>query len=272
MNESGLVDSARRTAARDAVRGHLAALAVEVDATRRSAGFTAVLDAIASFWRYSPVNVWLIRRQCPEATLVAGTKVWAELGRAPKPSAAPIGILAFAPGRKPPFVGVSVFDVSQTRGRALPKLKWVLEGDTKLFKLLERAAERLKIPVGVLPANAPVLGLSDGGKIRIRAKLSARQRAATLAHELAHEILHTGAWAKRKRPLPNDAKEIEADATAYVVLKALGLPSAAPTYIAWHGGTGGTIAASMGRIQRAARRILEAAGVDVLSAGAGGGG
>ena len=49
-----------------------------------------------------------------------------------------------------------------------------------------------------------------------------------------------------------------ADATAYVVLAVLGLPSKAPTYIAWQGGTGLGVYRSMARVQRAARAILGA--------------
>jgi hypothetical protein len=39
-------------------------------------------------------------------------------------------------------------------------------------------------------------------------------------------------------------------------MTALGLPSKAATYIAWQGGTGTAVLASLGRIQRAARAIL----------------
>jgi hypothetical protein len=260
------MDPAASRLALSAVRGHLATLAAEVDEAKRSAGFTAMLDATALFWRYSPVNQGFIRQRCPKATLVAGRKVWAKLGRTPKASARPIGILAFAPGRKPPFVDVSVFDVSQTRGKPLPELDWVLSGDTELVQLLERAAARLGVAIEQLSDDAPELGLSEGGTIRVRVGLSGVTRTAVIAHELAHEILHQGAWATRKRPLPRSVREVEAEATGYVVMKALGLPSKAPVYVAWYGGTGEKLAASFGRIQRAARTILEAAGADVFSA------
>jgi hypothetical protein len=51
--------------------------------------------------------------------------------------------------------------------------------------------------------------------------------------------------------------ETEPEATAYVML---GLEPPSPAYIAWQGGTGQTVLRSLGRVQRAARRILEAAG------------
>jgi antirestriction protein ArdC len=92
--------------------------------------------------------------------------------------------------------------------------------------------------------------------------LPGRERAAVLAHELAHEILHQAERrraAELKRPGPartRAERETEADATAYVVLAVLGIPSKAPTYIAWQGGTGLAVLRSMTRVQRAARAIL----------------
>lgn len=65
----------------------------------------------------------------------------------------------------------------------------------------------------------------------------------------------------KRPPKPRSAavEETEADATAFVVLSALGLEAPSPTYIAWQGGTGAQVLLSMGRTQRAARRILAAA-------------
>ena len=65
----------------------------------------------------------------------------------------------------------------------------------------------------------------------------------------------------KRPPKPRSAavEETEADATAFVVLSALALEAPSPTYIAWQGGTGAQVLLSMGRTQRAARRILAAA-------------
>ena len=81
-----------------------------------------------------------------------------------------------------------------------------------------------------------------------------------LAHELAHEILHMDPRnAARRQKMSRVEREAQAEATAYVVLRALGLPSTAPTYIAWQGGDGATVLRSLGPVQRAVRTILEAA-------------
>lgn len=244
---------------------HLETLAHEVDATTRDAGFRAGLDAMAMFWRYSPTNQWLIRRVCPHATRVAGKRTWARLGRAPRPGAVPIKILAPSrAGRGFPFLSVPVFDISQTEGRDLPSLSMTLEGDDAPVEALEAAAARLGIrivegrPTG--PLGLTVVGRSRGGEIEIAAGLTRVDRVAVLAHELAHELLHQGDRARKRGPVRSVAEEeTEAEATSYVVMRALGLASTAPTYIAWRGGSGAAVLRSLRRIQRAARAILDAA-------------
>ena len=74
-----------------AIRGHLEELAVEVDATKRDAGFTKVLQTMAQFWTYSPFNQCLIHIGVPRATLVASASRWLRLGRSP-PDSAPTDI------------------------------------------------------------------------------------------------------------------------------------------------------------------------------------
>lgn len=70
-----------------------------------------------------------------------------------------------------------------------------------------------------------------------------------------------------QRPAPERThaqEETEAEATAWVVLDVLGLAPPSPAYIAWQGGTGDAVLRSLGRVQRATRRILEAAGIDSI--------
>lgn len=244
-------------------RAHLEALATEVDSVRRTDEVRVFLDAMARFWRYSPMNEWLIRMSCRHATRVAGRRTWEQLGRKVFPDAKPIYVRA--PTREG-FVSVPVFDVSQTSGKALPELDSILlTGETELVTTLERAAARLDIRVVDLherpdSLGESVLGESVGGEVRVRPELPSMERAATLAHELAHELLHIGPRATPEgRALGEVERETEAEATAYVVMKALGLPSKAPLYLAAHGATGKLIVTSMQRIQGAAQTILTAA-------------
>ena len=236
-------------------RAELAELGAEVDRVRQDVGFRRALDTAARFWRYSPCNQWLIRVANPRATRVAGHRVWEALGRKVRDGEPPIHI--FAPTRPVgfPFISVEVFDVKQTRGRKLVLPDMILRGRTAKVAVLERAAAVLGILVVPLLSDDGVLGCSVGGEIRIRAGLPQRERVAVLAHELAHELLHQGDH-KQQRSIAEI--ETEADATSYVVLRALGLRSKAPSYIAWRGGSGALIARSLHRIQRAARQILDA--------------
>ena len=246
------------------LRDHLARLAREVDATRQSEGFNAALATMARFWKYSPTNQWLIQRACPHATRVAGRRTWARLGRTPKHDARPITVLA--PTRNGfPFLAVPVFDVSQTEGAPLAELELALEGDDDTaVAALEHAARVLGIAIVDQPLwsgqlGTAIIGESRGGVIGVAPGLAGGERCAVIAHELAHELLHQSEAARRrKRPFTVSERETEAEATSYVVMAVLGLPSKAPTYIAWRGGTGEAIAASMARVQRAARKILEA--------------
>ena len=236
-------------------RAELVALGAEVDRVRQDAGFRRALDTAARFWRYSPTNQWLIGRARPGATRVAARSVWTQLGRTVRRGAVPIPIVAPTGPRGFPFISVEVFDVSQTRGRKLAELDLALSGRTSKLAFVEAAAAALGIRIAPLVGHDHAVGLSLGGEIRVRAGLSQRERTAVIVHELAHELLHQG---DADRPRTHAEVETEAEATSYVVLRALGLPSKAPAYIAWRGGSGVVIARSLGRIQRAARKILDA--------------
>jgi hypothetical protein len=237
-------------------RVQLTELGAEIDRVRQDAGFQRALDVMGRFWRYSPCNQWLIQRAQPCATRVAARSAWAELGRTVRDGAVPIQILAPSSPRGFPFIIVEVFDIAQTKGRPVPELDLVLHGRTDRVAVLERAAEKLGIRIAPLHDRRAISGCSIGGEIRIRPDLPQQERAAVIAHELAHEILHqAGPHPQRTYA----AVETEAEATSYVVLRALGLPSKAPTYIAWRGGSGALIARSLRRIQRAVKRILDAA-------------
>lgn len=247
------------------VRALITALANEVDAATQAAGFQAAVEAMARFWPYSVNNQWLIRGQRPDATQVAGRRVWAQQGRTPRADARPISILAPTRGGFP-FMVVSVFDVSDTDGAPLPGIDTSLTGDTAPVELLEQAAAHLGIQVVTGPTRATglghtIVGESRGGEVRIMPGLPRDERTAVLAHELAHELLHrsTQTMETRARRPSHAERETEAEATSYVIMRALGVPSKAPTYIAWCGGEGAAVMRSMGRIQRAARTILAAA-------------
>ncbi|MGH9205892.1 MAG: ImmA/IrrE family metallo-endopeptidase, partial [Acidimicrobiales bacterium] len=92
-------------------------------------------------------------------------------------------------------------------------------------------------------------------RIRVELSNSPAQRVKTLAHELAHALLH--------ETFDNRAlAELEAESTAYVVCRALGIDSSDYSFAyasTWAGGGDEAIAgikASCERIQKAAATIL----------------
>ncbi len=251
---------------REVLRERLTALAQEVDRTRGDRGFQEAVEAMRRFWRYSPFNQFLIRLQRPDARQVASRRVWESLGRRVKEGERALGVLAptrWRGGRG--YIPVPVYDVRQTRGRAVPRLRVSSRGRSRHVKTLEAAALRLGVRVEYGGVAEGASAESLGGLVRVRPELAGREKVRALAHELAHEILHQAEREKArtaKRPPPRRThaeEETEADATAYVVLGVLGLTSKAPAYIAWQGGDGSQVLRSMTRIQRAAKRILEAA-------------
>lgn len=253
---------------RRALRESLEALAADVDRRRREEGFGRLLRVMARQWRYSLFNQWLIAVQRPEATFVAGRRAWERQGRVVRPGAR--GIVIGAPSRRAAggvrTYWVRVYDLADTDGPALATLHAMPAGDTGHVAALERAAARLGVEVGREPLGHGCAGQSLGGRILVRPGLTPVAECRVLAHELAHELLHQAErerMARLRRPGPrrtHEEKETEADATAHVVLQALGLPSCAVDYIAWQGGDGAAVLRSWKRVAGAARRILGAVG------------
>lgn len=224
-------------------------------------GFLQLLRVLGSFPRYSLRNLLLIKKQKPEATLVAGIKQWNRLGRRVKRGEK--GIQIFAPilqeveveeeGKKrrekrlAGFRPVYVWDVSQTEGQPLPEFPKD-EGPEEVYTLL----------LGVCPFPVVERGFSlhqngetDGKTIWVRKDLPPGQKAATLLHEWAHCILHA------QSDLDPETKELEAEATAYAVGRVLGLEmKASRDYILNWRGTPEDLEASLERITSGAREIL----------------
>jgi hypothetical protein len=251
---------------RDDLRSQLQALARAVDARKRDARFLKALETMAAFWEYSPFNQFLIQVQRRDATRAAGRRTWERLGRSVNAGERPISILAPTRGAYG-YVEVPVYDIGQTSGARLAVLRTSLRGRSEHVATLRRAAERLGVEVAFVAQDIGTAGTSHGGRIEVSPRLGTAEQVRVLAHELAHEILHQEERARaaaRKRPAPQRThaeRETEADATAWVVLRVLGVRSPpSPTYIAWQGGEGKDVLRSMGRIQRATRRIRRAAG------------
>jgi hypothetical protein len=104
---------------------------------------------------------------------------------------------------------------------------------------------------------APALGMSYGGRIAILPGQSKAEEFSTLVHETAHELLHK---AERRTATTKTVRELEAEAVAFVVGKAVGLltGTASADYIQLYQGNASLLAESLEVIQQTSSIILAA--------------
>lgn len=238
------------------IRGTIEQLANETDAARQSQLFRDYLRTSAAFWDYSWHNQMLIWKQKPDASFVGGFNTWLKCGRFVRKGEKGISILApmfFKDKRQQPegseteiqriwFKVVHVFDISQTDGTALPELptKSVGErGEDMLTRLLRFANSRgITIRFVEKCSLNGAAGTSKGTEIEIRtSETDLTTQAATLAHEIAHSLLHFTADGKRimtrdGKEIDKQQRELEAEATAYVVGSYFGIQSPSDFYLA----------------------------------------
>ena len=207
--------------------------------------WAAYLQTMARFHNYSFQNCLLISMQCPEASLIAGYKKWAEFNRNVVKGQKAIRILApiykqieeevtGLDGTKEKrtrqrlvnFRTVPVFDLSQTEGEPLPSVCKTLtnkvEGFNFILEKLEKVAP-VEVCFGDIKDSANGYFSPCEEKIVVKHSLPELQKIKTLVHETAHAILHCidGEEAKTDQR----TKEVEAEAVAYTVLQYLGLES-----------------------------------------------
>ena len=216
---------------------------------------TAYLDALARFRSYSARNALLIRAQNSTATQVASYKTWLSLGRqvnkgekalkiyAPKIFAKPADTDTELPKKElRGFTLVSVFDVSQTTGDALPPVPTPLlpgEGSEAVWQVLNEMCIYLGFPAQVAELPPGVNGRTDFAthEICISSTLPDEHQVKTLAHELGHVLMHDPEHTNSpERPLAH--VEFEAEAVAYLISKLYSLDTSAysePYIATWLG-------------------------------------
>ena len=229
------------------------------------------LASQSRFHNYSFRNVVLIAAQCPQATRVAGFRAWQRLHRCVRKGERAIWILAPLVRRRDDdeegqarvwgFKWVPVFDIAQTEGDPVPAANRLLSGDDPagLYGRLVGVARSLGFAVLEAPLPGGVNGDCSHAARRIRVEIrnAPAQRVKTLAHELAHAILHEERGDRR-------LAELEAESTAYVVCRALGLDTGQYSfgYVAvWAQGGEEAVEA----IRRCGERIQQAAAVILVS-------
>lgn len=286
---------ARRSEAAEKVAALHEEVAAGVAALVESDQWRAMLTMQARFHTYSFGNLLLILRQCPDATRVAGFRVWQDLGRQVRKGERGIAILApctYRPvaedqeqgeatggtAEKTAAVGegrparqvrgwrrVHVFDVAQTDGDPLPQVTPPLvEGQAPqgLWEALgaQVAAHGYRLERG---DTGPADGWADPKTrtVRVAGHDVDAQAVAVLAHELGHiECGHLDEGEPTSRTC-RGRFEVEAESVAYVIATAHGINSkeASFGYVAhWAKGDTTTVRAAAQTVTTAARRILAA--------------
>jgi len=235
-------------------------LAQATDAARMSEAMLRYLEAFSRFHRYSLYNTWLILMNRSEATHVCGFRQWNSYNRFVRKGECGIPILAplwVKQESEDPeenklalrgFKIVYVFDISQTEGEPLPEIDWKKpENNLILNQRLEAFAQTKGIAIHLMKLDG-AQGVSHGGSIDIDITAG----SSTRVHEIAHEIMQ-----HHDSELPTGVKELEAEATAFVVCRHFGLPSkASPNYIALHGATSDMIMEHLERITKTSAQII----------------
>lgn len=264
--------------ARNLSESALAQLTEQLEAGN-SEQFTAFLNAMSRFHKYSFGNIMLIMAQRPDATHVAGFHTWKSLGRTVKKGEK--GLLIIAPmllkskereehergqdeSQDRPrlrFRAVHVFDIAQTEGDPLPEPAKVCGDPGDALGRLETAIRATGITLEDSEELGGAEGVSTGGRILIRPGQMPAERFSTIVHEWAHELLHQIEGAERP---PKVVRETEAEAVAFVVGQSIGLDTgtASADYIRLYQGDAETLAGSMDRIQKTAAVIIQAVSGD----------
>jgi antirestriction protein ArdC len=254
-------------------------------ALKSSDGWKQWLRTRSKFRRYSFNNQILIAIQKPDATQVAGYKTWQSLGRQVSKGEKAIWITAprsFHAKEEDPktgeettrsgtyFVGVKVWDISQTQGDPLPEpLYQPLTGDSHAHYLPQLAAFAEEIGFSFSEEDLADRG-ADGycnpvaKKIVVGSHLAPNAKVATAVHEIAHAL-----GVGYKEFGRHDA-EVIVESASYAVWQSLGLDtsSASVAYVAsWD--KGGAAADEVkalrefaGKIDSLAKRIEDALGLE----------
>ncbi len=223
-----------------------------------------LLDTMSRFPQYSLHNQMLLYSQTNgTATFVCGYEKWKEFDRHVVKGAKALYVLApFKQKVKDPkeedapvsdkgqeerltFRAIPVFDISSTEGKDLdlPELAKLLDDPVSRYDDLMEALRRTSpVPVefqGGVPKD--VNGYFSDKEKRIVLNESIKdmplQVIKTAVHEISHSLLHAKGAAETDAL--RSAKEIQAEATAYVVCSSLGLDTSdySVGYISsWSGG------------------------------------
>lgn len=263
-------------------------LSAAVEELAGSDEWRRMLAVAARFPTYSPSNVLLIAVQRPDATRVAGLRMWNAMGRRVRKGEKGIAILApclyrsrdaepVSPGVKEPddvrgearqlqgFRAVHVFDVAQTDGEPLPEVAPKLLTGAAPESLWDRLAD-LVVGEGFTLERGDCGGANghtrfDARVVRVRDDVDPAQAVKTLSHELGH--IRAGHETRFLDPAQRTVEcrgiaEVEAESIAYLVMTTAGMQCDAysiPYVAGWSGGNAEVLRATSSRVLAVARII-----------------
>lgn len=217
-----------------------------VDELFSSEKFREYLETMSKFYTYSVNNCILIAMQRPEATRVAGYRAWQQkFGRQVKKGEKAIKIIAPIPRsfkketkkedgsveemdiKFMSYRVTSVFDVSQTEGKELPRITVEMLSDPReehrCERIFNRISELAPVPVAFEEIDGECKGYfsPSGMRIAIKKGMTNVQSLKTLVHEVAHSLMHGKGceWEESDA----ETKEVQAESVAYVVCSRLGI-------------------------------------------------
>ena len=226
--------------------------------------YRSYLSTMSRFHKYSVNNTLLIHLQRPDATLVAGFNTWKNrFGRYVKRGEKGIQVIAPATSQrnvqapaldkdtKEPifdaagnavmeertvritrYKPVTVFDLSQTDGKPLPKLAQSLNGSVEQYDAFLEALRRsapVPIEFEAMAAGTDGYFSADQQRIAIREGMSQVQTISAVVHEVAHSKLHDyDRIVDAEAPLKKDRRteEVEAESISYSVCQYYGIETA----------------------------------------------
>jgi hypothetical protein len=270
----------------DSIERMIDQVASGTDEAAKQAFIRNFLDFSSKFYNYSFHNQMLIWIQTRgQAQHVAGAKQWEQkFGRTVRDWKAGISILAPAKSRKEIdnpstgekevrermyFIPKSVYDVSATAPipghpksfEPVSRKDWSKDSNEEVEEIkgyisaLEDWVKEQGIKVDTEEMDSEKGGYSAGGKIAINSTFKGINMFSTYVHEVAHEILH---WKDKEGKMSSrQQKEIDAETTAYIVLKHFGFETKdTSNYLALWRATGEDIKARRRNIQKAAMEII----------------
>ncbi|WP_436927623.1 DUF955 domain-containing protein [Halosimplex amylolyticum] len=272
-------------------------LVTAVDEAQSSDEFLEWLDVQSRFHDYSYRNTLLIKRQCPEATKVAGYRTWQnEFDRHVTEGESAIWIwtpiittrcpecenspsyhekIGCEYDETPPekwseglvgFKPAPVFDVSQTEGEPLPELDTAARGEaTDLLPELINIADDICVRVNVVSDAEWIHGDADGicrrsgSEEKPTVKIHDRESRAAVAGTLIHEYAHALLHFDGVDETERSKREVEAEAVAYIVGRYCGLDMSGSAFYlaAWESDDAETVRDRLARINRAAEELIE---------------